>query len=369
MVTDVEMGAMEGLKWLCSDRISKDILDAVSDMLGALDKDFGYDMSDEEQNAFLQEYADEINNVVKDAVMNDKLPKKKAADWEILASFKYGDKEIFIGENPKPEKEIERYIVGDIVSNELFDRYENCMCGDTYPEIAELYSQRINEQIERVKADLAKFPYDRTVIGMDSCDSIRGRNIEGEIVVIDPKAIKREYVGADRQLWVADGGFGCSPNGSGRKVHCKNIFTGNTAYWLRQDILGTIKSECVPEWVKDRMTDKPIEVLFTFGSWEKYPFQMGYVSITAPSVKEACAEFRRNWPDRTEGTLNCADYYFREEDVAHIKESGNGAVCHKKIDITIPVIEGKSVDTVLSNATERAGGTVGKAQEREITLD
>ena len=354
MVTDIEMSAMEGLKWLCQDKLSREILEAATDMLGALDTDTYYNASDEERNEFLQEYADEINGVVNDAVMNDRLPKKKVGDWEIIASFAYGDKEIFIGENPKPEKEIERFIVGDIVSNELFERCENCMCGDSFSEMSELYSQRMQEQIEKVKNELAKFPYDRSVIGMDSCDSIRDRDIKGEIIVIDPKAIKREYVGADRQLWVSEGGFGCSPNGSGRKVYCKNIFTGDSAAWQRQDILGTIKPECIPEWVKGRMTDKPIEVLFTFGSSEKFPFQWGYVSITAPSLYEALAEFKRNWPDRTDGILNCADYYYIEEDVAHIKETQNGGKCHKSIDITIPPIQQKSFESVLENAEARS---------------
>lgn len=369
MVTDIEMGAMGGLQSLCEDRIAKDILEAATDMLGALDTDTYYSASDDERDEFLREYADEINGVIKDAVMNDTLPKRKAADWEILTSFKYGDREIFMGENPNPAKEDERYIVGEIVMNELFGRYENCVCESNYNEIAKLYSQRIQEQIQKVQEDLAKFPFDRSVIGMDSCDSIRGRNIEGDIVVIDPKAIKREYVGADRQLWLAQSGFGCSPNGSGRKVYCKNLFTGAVAAWQRQDILGTIKSECIPKWVNDRMTDNPVEVLFTFGSSVNYPFQWGYVSITAPTVEMAIEEFRRNWPDRTPGVYNYCDHYFDEESVARIKESGNGGKCHKSIDITLPVIEGKTVDVILSNATERAGGEVGKGNEQEISLD
>lgn len=369
MVTDVEMSAMEGLKWLCKDSIARDILDMAQEMLGALDVDKYYEASDEERNGFLQEYADEINDAVKDAVENDRLPKRKVGDWEILASFKYGDREIFIGENPNPEQEIERYLVGDIVSNELFDRYENCIGSDMYGEVAELYSQRMQEQIEKVKGELDKFPYDRSVIGKDSVDSIRDRNIEGELVVIDPKAMKREYVGADRQLWLAESGFGCSPTARGRQVLCKNVFTGKTEYWERGDILGTLKAECVPEWVKDRMTDKPVEVLFTFGSWEKYPFQMGYISITAPSVKEACAEFRRNWPDLTEGCLNCADYYFEPESVAQIKEHKNGGKCHKSIDITIPVIEGKCVDAVLQDAKGRTGGITLSGKQKEIEID
>ena len=370
MFTDVELGAMNGLRHLVGDKLSKKILDVATEMLEALDVDVWYGMSDEEQEDFLREYADEIDNEIKDAVQNDRLPKKKAADWEILASFAYGDREIFIGENPNPEREVERYLVGEIERNELFERYVNCSCGDSYGEMSEIYSQRIQGQIEKVKAELARFPYDRTVIGKDSVDSIRDRNIDGEIVVIDPKEIKREYAGADRQLYVAQGGFGCSPNGHGRKVLCKNIFTGNTCYWLRSDILGTLKNDCIPEWVKDRMTDKPIEVLFTFGSWEKYPFQMGYVSITAPSVNEAIAAFRRNWPDLTEGTLNCADYYYREESVARIKESGNGGKCHKSIDITIPVIDTqKRLDKILSDANGRSGGATVRGNDKELEHD
>lgn len=369
MVTDVEMGAMEGLKWLCKDEISKDILETAMDMLGELNTDEYYAMSSEEQNDYLQEYADAINNSVKDAVENDKLPKRMAADWEIMTSFPYGDREIFIGENPNPDKEIERYIVGDIVSNELFLRYENCMCSDSYNEAAGLYAKRMQEQIEKVQEKIDKFPYDRTVIQMDSCDSIRDVNITGEIVVINPKEIKPEYVGADRQLWLAQSGFGCSPEGSGRKVYCKNIFTGESGVWHRSDILGTLKADCVPQWVKDRMTDKGIEVLFTFGSSESFPFQMGYVSITAPTVELAIEEFRRNWPDKTVNCLNCADYYYLEDSVAQIKEHNNGGKCHKSIDITIPIIEGKAIDAILNDAKDRSGGSLISGKQSKIEID
>lgn len=283
--------------------------------------------------------------------MNNDVKKRMIGDYEVLCSFEYGDKEIFVGENPKAENEIERYVVGDCVSNELFEQYENCLCSDSYSEIAELYSERVSEQVQKVKDNLAKFPYDRAPIKEDSCNSISGVDLTGEIIVIKPDAIKREYVGADRQLCVAQHGFGCSPEAHGRKVYCKNIFTGENVTWYRQDVLGTIKPECLPEWVKDRMTDKPIEVLFTFGSSEQFPFQMGYVSITAPSVKEAIAEFRRNYPDRYEDCLNCADYYYKEDSVAEVKEHGNGAGCHRSIDITLST-KVASVSNLISKAKE-----------------
>lgn len=110
-----------------------------------------------------------------------------------------------------------------------------------------------------------------------------------------------------------------------------------------------------PEWLpydkileyEDKMCG--VEVFFTFGSWEKFPYQMGYISITAPSVKMAIEEFRRNYPDINEGTLNCSDYYYTEESKARIREHGNGAGCHRRI-----VVESKdlSVDDIISKATQ-----------------
>ncbi len=112
-----------------------------------------------------------------------------------------------------------------------------------------------------------------------------------------------------------------------------------------------------PEWLpydkileyQGKMTG--IEVLFTFGSSKQFPFNMGYVSITAPSVKMAIEEFRRHYPDVNEGILNCADYYYEDKSKAKIFEHGNGAGCHRKI-----VVESKdiSLDERLASATSRS---------------
>ncbi len=126
-----------------------------------------------------------------------------------------------------------------------------------------------------------------------------------------------------------------------------------------------------PEWLtyKDLLEYEGkmcgVEVFFTFGSSEKFPFQMGYVSITAPSVQMAIEEFRRNYPDVNKGTLNCADYYWREDSKARIKEHGNGAGCHRAI-----VVESKdlSVDEIIAGATSRSGSR-DKDTKSEVEFD
>lgn len=72
---------------------------------------------------------------------------------------------------------------------------------------------------------------------------------------------------------------------------------------------------------------------FTFGTDERYPYQGGYVEIIAASMKEAQAIFRANFPDRTPGILNCADYYTRAEmEKTGMLEGGNrGAGRHCRL--------------------------------------
>lgn len=76
-----------------------------------------------------------------------------------------------------------------------------------------------------------------------------------------------------------------------------------------------------------------MEVLFTFASWEKYPFRDGYIIINALNKSVAIEEFRRRYPDVTPNTINCADIYTQYNNVERYKLNGNGGVgCHLYID-------------------------------------
>lgn len=53
---------------------------------------------------------------------------------------------------------------------------------------------------------------------------------------------------------------------------------------------------------------------FTFGSWEKYPFQDGYLVIYAEDIKMAALRFMELYPNPSNPeVLNCADYYSQRE--------------------------------------------------------
>lgn len=48
---------------------------------------------------------------------------------------------------------------------------------------------------------------------------------------------------------------------------------------------------------------------FTFGSSDEFPFNNGYLIVKAENIRQAVLLFRAYFPDRTDGVINCSDYY------------------------------------------------------------
>ncbi len=365
MVTDVEMGAINYLMYKCKEDIAKDILAHVQEMLGGLDEeDFE---SDKARKEFIQEFADGINDVIKTAANTNSFPKKTIGDYEVVNTFSYGFKTIFVGEDKKAALDSpEKYVVGEWKSDGILEFYDNVVGSNDYNEIIKVYSDRVQEQVQAIQKEIDDVPFDRTPFGPDSVNPITEEDLKGKIVVIKTENMKPEFLGAERQLCIATGGNGCNPHGLGTGIFCKNIYSGKDVRWERYDVLGIIKDECLPDWAKERFQKK--EVIFTFGSSKQFPFQLGYVSIIAPTVKEAVDEFRRNYPDLNEGILNCSDYYYSEEAVANIKKEGNGAGCHRKIDISLLPDE-KGVDDIIKNACNKAEKSSVDTKQKDLEME
>lgn len=52
---------------------------------------------------------------------------------------------------------------------------------------------------------------------------------------------------------------------------------------------------------------------FTFGSWERFPFQNTYLIVCAANKQDAKAAFRAKYPDVNEGIYNYSDMYSETE--------------------------------------------------------
>lgn len=76
-----------------------------------------------------------------------------------------------------------------------------------------------------------------------------------KVVVINPYRMKDEYKTPDDQLFYATGGFGCSPNSRGRKVFGTYLKDGESCTQVREDILGILKDEYLPDWAKEKLQE------------------------------------------------------------------------------------------------------------------
>ncbi len=179
--------------------------------------------------------------------------KRMAGDYEIFQATGIGGEEIVMGESPNAKPK-ERYMCAYCTMNELFAQYSGVMVSDDYGEILELFSERVREATEKLREELSQperegiddKPVENTgFIPVDNDDDLKGR-----VIVIRADVLKREYRRATRQYQLCTGGFGASPNSRGSACFCTNIYSGKEGRFERQDVLGIVSEEQMPEWVK-----------------------------------------------------------------------------------------------------------------------
>lgn len=86
-----------------------------------------------------------------------------------------------------------------------------------------------------------------------------GESIEDKVAVIRQECLRPEYRTADKQLVLVTGGFGAQGKARGRAVYTVNLYSGKESRWNRCDILGIVKAECMPDWVKQRFRQIEVE--------------------------------------------------------------------------------------------------------------
>lgn len=75
----------------------------------------------------------------------------------------------------------------------------------------------------------------------------------GKVVVINPHILKDDYKTPEDQLFFVEGGFGARPNSRGRKVFGKFLKDDISTHYFREDIIGVLKSEYLPQWAWEKL--------------------------------------------------------------------------------------------------------------------
>ena len=182
---------------------------------------------------------------------NDEI--RKAGDYEITHSIHIGDRELVMGENSKAE-DGQFYFVGDCTRNELFERFENCLISNDFLELADIFSKRLQEQVQKLKDEREKTHSAEMITSVMCCPGSERGNYKDKVIVIKPSVLRPEYRSAVYQLYLATGGNGLNPGGMGTAAYCTNLYTGKRTRFERYDVAGIIKPEQFPAWAKERLS-------------------------------------------------------------------------------------------------------------------
>ena len=86
------------------------------------------------------------------------------------------------------------------------------------------------------------------------CEPESGKqDYTGKVLVLSPNTLKEDYWSPENQLWLAQSGFGCSPTARGRSILCTCLGDGEQTRWNRNDFVGVLKDEFLPDWAKESL--------------------------------------------------------------------------------------------------------------------
>lgn len=181
--------------------------------------------------------------------------KRMIGDYEVKESIWFGGKEYIMGEDKSGKAEMP-YITCVGTRNELFANYDNALISDDYMELFNVFTERLNEQAKQITAERAERGV--TATPLTTADCVKGglnENIEGKIIILKTSSLSPEFRTADNQIMIATGGNGCNPDGHGRAVYCKNLYSGDKSRFERYDVAGIADIAKLPEWAKQKIAE------------------------------------------------------------------------------------------------------------------
>lgn len=94
------------------------------------------------------------------------------------------------------------------------------------------------------------------LFGPEHCEGDRNRlDFTGKVLILSPKTLRESCWDARNQLWYGEGGFGCSPDSSGRAVYATCLGDGEKTRWNRADFIGVLDEQYLPEWAMEKLEE------------------------------------------------------------------------------------------------------------------
>lgn len=177
-------------------------------------------------------------------------------DYFVRAEMRIGKYEIVVCESDKVPAE-EKYLCAYVESNGIFERCTECMVSDSYADIVTLYGERITQKAEEMQKIIekeGKIAGDDSEIVAEQCIPITEEdNLEDKVIVIRGNVLPPEYRRATHQIMLCTGGSGAMPMSRGRTCFCKSLLDSHDTRFYRQDVLGILDENRMPEWAKSKL--------------------------------------------------------------------------------------------------------------------
>lgn len=180
-----------------------------------------------------------------------------AADgYKITQSVEIDGMEIVLAENPAAEQP---YMTWRRSVNEAFGVETHLL-----PMYSNDYVNVLREFINTQSVYLSNISLARVYRGSalaedaplgagDCVPGGKGADLKGRVVALRADILMPEYRAASHQLFLAQGGFGCSPDSRGRSVFGVNLYSGEQERWNRADILGVVAESTLPTWAAEKL--------------------------------------------------------------------------------------------------------------------
>ena len=181
--------------------------------------------------------------------------KRMVETFEVKHAIHIGDKEVLFCVD-KNNTETSYMVCNCTWDNPLnVDHFFDGMGSNDYIEVMTEFVGRVQAQLTQVTAERDSISVPNACFSPEQCILIdHNMNLENKIAVLRQSSLRPEYHSGDKQLVLITGGFGASPNPRGRAVFTVNLYSGKEARWNREDILGILKPEHIPQWAKERLS-------------------------------------------------------------------------------------------------------------------
>lgn len=173
--------------------------------------------------------------------------------YKIIYQMNIGTITFFIGEKSINEMNSE-YITGrmSLIFGGGIKVYSVHLASENYQDVLNCYLSDINQENSKVINEQKERP--KGIVMSEDCHSIYDyQSLIGKVVVLKPDTLYKQYQNISNQLYLADGGFGCNPKGSGNAIFAINLYTEETSRIEKYELLGVMKEEKLSEWAKEKL--------------------------------------------------------------------------------------------------------------------